>query len=37
VPLGDRRVAFVASEVRDWIGARIAARATNDTAATQAA
>jgi prophage regulatory protein len=30
VPLGDRRVAFVKSEVADWITARIAARAVND-------
>lgn len=27
VPLGERRVAFVRSEVQDWISARIAARA----------
>jgi prophage regulatory protein len=27
VPMGERRVAFVASEVRDWISDRIAARA----------
>jgi prophage regulatory protein len=37
VPLGDRRVAFVKSEVSEWITARIAARPTNDNAATQAA
>lgn len=30
VPLGDRRVAFVKSEVVDWINARIAARGAND-------
>lgn len=27
VPLGEKRVAFVAAEVRDWIATRIAARA----------
>ncbi len=27
VPLGERRIAFVESEVRAWIDARIAARA----------
>jgi predicted DNA-binding transcriptional regulator AlpA len=27
VPLGDKRVAFVATEVRDWISERIAERA----------
>ncbi|OWK21715.1 helix-turn-helix transcriptional regulator [Mesorhizobium amorphae] len=27
VPLGEKRVAFVASEVRQWIDQRIAARA----------
>ncbi|TIV39003.1 MAG: AlpA family phage regulatory protein [Mesorhizobium sp.] len=27
VPLGDKRIAFVASEVRAWIDQRIAARA----------
>lgn len=32
VPLGDRRVAFVKSEVVDWINARIAARVANDNA-----
>ena len=39
VPLGDRRVAFVKSEVSEWITARIAARSTNDNGkpATQAA
>lgn len=30
VPLGDRRVAFVKSEVNEWIAARIAARGAND-------
>jgi prophage regulatory protein len=30
VPLGDKRVAFVRSEVTEWIAARIAARAAND-------
>ncbi|WP_426433815.1 helix-turn-helix transcriptional regulator [Bradyrhizobium genosp. P] len=32
VPLGDRRVAFVKSEVSEWISARIAARGANDNA-----
>jgi prophage regulatory protein len=32
VPLGERRVAFVKSEVNDWITARIAARPANDNA-----
>lgn len=32
VPLGDRRVAFVKSEVSEWIAARIAARGANDNA-----
>jgi prophage regulatory protein len=30
VSLGDRRVAFVKSEVNDWIAARISARVAND-------
>jgi prophage regulatory protein len=30
VPLGDKRIAFVKSEVIDWINARVAARAAND-------
>ncbi|WP_354138200.1 AlpA family phage regulatory protein [Bradyrhizobium sp. LB11.1] len=30
VPLGDKRIAFVKSEVSEWIVARIAARAAND-------
>jgi prophage regulatory protein len=30
VSLGDRRVAFVKSEVSEWIAGRIAARAAND-------
>lgn len=30
VPLGDRRVAFVKSEVSEWIAARINARGAND-------
>jgi len=30
VPLGDKRIAFVKSEVLEWIGDRIAARAAND-------
>jgi prophage regulatory protein len=33
VPLGDRRVAFVKSEVAEWIAARIAARVANDNGA----
>lgn len=38
VPLGDRRVAFVKSEVTEWIAARIAARGANDnTGKTEAA
>ncbi len=32
VPLGDRRVAFVKSEISEWINARVAARAANDNA-----
>ncbi len=30
VPLGDKRVAFVKSEISEWINARIAARGAND-------
>jgi prophage regulatory protein len=30
VSLGDKRIAFVKSEVLDWINARVAARAAND-------
>jgi prophage regulatory protein len=30
VPLGDRRVAFVKSEISEWIAQRIAARGAND-------
>jgi prophage regulatory protein len=30
VPLGDKRIAFVRSEVADWINARISARGAND-------
>ena len=30
VPLGDKRIAFVRSEVLAWINARIAARGAND-------
>jgi prophage regulatory protein len=30
VPLGDRRVAFVKSEIAEWINARVAARGVND-------
>jgi prophage regulatory protein len=30
VPLGDKRIAFVKSEVSEWIAARIAARGAND-------
>jgi prophage regulatory protein len=39
VPLGDRRVAFVKSEVSEWINDRIGARGANDSSkpATQAA
>jgi prophage regulatory protein len=38
VALGDKRVAFVQSEINQWIDARIAARGANDNkAATQAA
>jgi prophage regulatory protein len=37
VPLGDRRVAFVKSEVSEWINARIAARAANDNHKTEVA
>jgi prophage regulatory protein len=32
VPLGDKRIAFVKSEVTEWINARVAARAANDNA-----
>ena len=32
VPLGEKRVAFVKSEVNEWINARIAARGANDNA-----
>jgi prophage regulatory protein len=37
VELGPRRIGFVREEVEAWIDARIAARPTNDNAATQAA
>ncbi|EIG56190.1 putative transcriptional regulator [Bradyrhizobium sp. WSM1253] len=39
VSLGDKRIAFVKSEVSEWISARIAARAANDNSksGTQAA
>lgn len=30
IPLGDKRVAFLKSEVIAWINARVAARAAND-------
>jgi prophage regulatory protein len=30
VPLGEKRVAFVKSEINEWIAARIAARGAND-------
>lgn len=30
VPLGDKRIAFLKSEVIEWINARVAARAAND-------
>jgi prophage regulatory protein len=32
VPLGDRRVAFVKSEIQTWINERISMRAANDNA-----
>jgi prophage regulatory protein len=32
VPLGDKRIAFVKSEVSEWIAARISARGANDNA-----
>jgi prophage regulatory protein len=32
VPLGDRRVAFVKSEINEWIAARISLRGANDNA-----
>jgi prophage regulatory protein len=37
VPLGDKRIAFVKSEVANWITARIAARGANDNARQQGA
>jgi prophage regulatory protein len=37
VPLGDRRVAFLKSEVTDWINARVAARGANDNVCQQEA
>ncbi len=37
VPLGDRRVAFVKSEIQAWINDRIAARAANDNLSQQEA
>lgn len=37
VPLGEKRIAFVRSEVEEWIAARIAARAANDNSRAQAA
>jgi prophage regulatory protein len=37
VPLGDKRIAFVRSEVADWINARIAARPANDNGKTEVA
>jgi prophage regulatory protein len=30
VPLGDKRIAFLKSEVTEWINARVAARCAND-------
>lgn len=32
VPLGDKRIAFVKSEITNWIDQRIAARGANDNA-----
>ncbi|QYO79074.1 AlpA family transcriptional regulator [Devosia salina] len=37
VPLGDKRIGFVKSEVEEWIAARIAARPANDNSRAQAA
>ena len=37
VPLGDKRIAFVKSEVAEWIAARISARGANDNARQQEA
>lgn len=37
VPLGDKRIAFVKSEVSEWIAARIAARGANDNERKEAA
>jgi prophage regulatory protein len=37
VPLGDKRIAFVKSEVIHWISARIAARGANDNSRQQGA
>lgn len=37
VPLGDKRIAFVRSEVEEWIAARIAARPANDNGRAKAA
>ncbi|MFK4498924.1 helix-turn-helix transcriptional regulator [Bradyrhizobium sp. vgs-9] len=37
VPLGDKRIAFVKSEVQNWIAARIAARPANDNAGKEVA
>jgi prophage regulatory protein len=35
VPLGDRRIAFVKSEINDWIAGWIAARPANDNGPTK--
>lgn len=37
VPLGDKRIAFVKSEITNWIDQRIAARGANDNARTMEA
>ncbi|MGY4313736.1 helix-turn-helix transcriptional regulator [Bradyrhizobium sp. JR3.5] len=37
VPLGEKRIAFIKSEVTEWIDARIAARGANDSARQQRA
>ncbi|MBH5387040.1 helix-turn-helix transcriptional regulator [Bradyrhizobium diversitatis] len=37
VPLGDKRIAFVKSEVSEWIAERIAARGVNDNVKVEAA
>lgn len=37
VPLGDKRIAFLKSEINEWINARIVARGANDNAKREAA